>query len=249
MDSKALFHLTYGLYVLSTRLGERDHGCIINTAVQIANDPVRIAVSVINQNLTCDVLKHTGEFNISALTTETPFSIFQQLGMRSGRDGDKFADLSDLARSQNGMVYLPKCSNAYLSCKIVSQTDLGSHTLFVAEVTDGEVLSEVPSCTYAYYQSDIKPKPKPVQKPVWVCQVCGYVYEGEELPDDFVCPLCYHGKEDFVLVEPGAQAPQLPEAPRYICPVCGYIHEGPMEEDFICPICRVPGNKFQPLYD
>ena len=201
MDKKAMYNITYGLYLLTTK-EEKDNGCIINTAVQIANDPTRISISVLKDNLTCDMILRTGVFNISAISEQAPFSLFQHFGLQSGRDVDKFADYADASRSENGCYYLTKNSNMYLSGKVVQSLDLGSHMLFIAEVTDGEVLSQESSVTYTYYQKNIKPKPtaEKTEKKQWVCTVCGYTYEGDELPDDFVCPWCKHGRDDFELV-------------------------------------------------
>ncbi len=201
MNPKAMFNITYGLYLLSARENGFDNGCIINTAVQVANDPVRIAISVIKQNKTCEMIGNTGIFNLSAITTEADFALFQRFGMQSGRTVDKFSGFADVARSGNGLLYLARMANAFISARVVQQIDLGTHVMFIAEVTDGEVLSSGWGCTYAYYQADIKPKPAPVKKRSWVCSICGYIYEGDELPDDFLCPLCSHGKEDFQLVE------------------------------------------------
>lgn len=201
MNPKALFNITYGLYLLSTRSYAQDNACIINTAVQVASDPLRIAISVNKGNNTHDMIMESGRFNLSALTTGTPFSLFQRFGMQSGRDVNKFIDFADVKRAENGIYYLTSYANAYLSCKLARTVDLGSHTLFIAELEDAEVLSGEAACTYGYYQSDIKPKPQPQKKTSWVCTVCGHVYEGEKLPDDYICPLCKHGKEDFVRSE------------------------------------------------
>ena len=197
MDTKALFNITYGLYVLTVKQGEKDNGCIVNSVMQVAEKPVRLAVSVSKQNLTCEMLKESGVFNLSCLTTEADFELFKRFGFQSGRDADKFQGMSGLKRSENGLYYLSENTNAFLSGKVVEMSDLGTHMLFIAEVTDGEVLSDGWGCSYAYYQADIKPKPAPAKKKSWVCEVCGYVYEGEEVPDDFVCPICKHGKEAF----------------------------------------------------
>ena len=205
MNTKSLYKLTYGVYLLTARDGERDNGCIINTAVQVANDPARVSIAVIKNNYTCDMIRKSGIFNLSAITTEADFTLFRRFGMQSGWDVDKFGGFPDTARSGNGLLYLTKTSAAFLSAKVVDSVDLGSHTLFIGELTDGEVLSDAPTCTYGYYQSDIKPKPQQPKKKAWVCSVCGYVYEGDELPDDFKCPLCQHGKEDFELVEIAAK--------------------------------------------
>lgn len=198
MDSKALWNLTYGLYLLTAREFGRDNGCIINTAVQVAEDPVRLSVSVIKGNKTCEMIRNTGCFNLSAITQDADFSLFTRFGMQSGRTVDKFEGFPGVARSENTVYYLTQNSNMFLSCVVLQEYDLGTHMLFIAQVTDGQVLSDNPCCTYAHYQSHIKPKPEKKAKTAWVCSVCGYVYEGEELPEDFRCPLCLHGKKDFV---------------------------------------------------
>lgn len=202
MNPKALFNITYGLYLLSARENGQDNACIINTVMQVANDPVRIAISVIKQNKTHDMIHATGTFNLSAITTEADFALFQRFGMQSGRNVDKFAGFPHIARSANGLTYLTSMANAYLSARVVDEMDLGTHTLFIAAITDGEVLSDGWGCTYAYYQADIKPKPVQPAKRSWMCTICGYVYEGDEVPDDFICPRCNHGKEDFQLLNP-----------------------------------------------
>ena len=239
MDTKALYNLTYGLYLLTAREDGKDNGCIINTAIQAASDPVRVLVCVIKGNHTCGMIQRTGQFNISALTQDAPFALFRHFGMQSGRDVDKFAGYEGVFRSENGLYFLANHTNMYLSAKVTEQHDLGSHMLFIGEVTDAVVLDTQPPCTYAYYQSDIKPKPQKTQKKQWVCRICGHVYEGEEVPDDYLCPLCSHGKEDFELV--GEQAAK---SRKWVCTVCGYVHEGeqPPAE---CPICHVPAEKFK----
>ena len=246
MDPKALFKLTYGLYLLTARENGKDNGCIINTAIQVANEPARVSIAVIKKNLTCDMILNTGIFNVSAIDTRADFGLFQRFGMRTGRETDKFDGFPSAARSGNGLYYLTSFANGYLSAKVTEWHDLGTHMLFIAEVTDGEVLGNEPSVTYGYYQSDIKPKP--AQKKGWVCSVCGYVYEGDEVPDDFECPICHHGKSDFVPA--GAPAPSTPSPEtkpavnkKWICPVCGYIHEGE-EAPAECPMCHVSGDKF-----
>ena len=246
MDPKAMFKLTYGLYLLTAREKNKDNGCIINTALQVANEPARISIAVIKKNLTCDMILNTGVFNVSTIDTKADFGLFQRFGMQSGREADKFEGFESVERSGNGLYYLTAMANGFLSAKVTEQHDLGTHMLFIAEVTDGEVLGNVPSVTYGYYQSDIKPKP--AQKKGWVCAVCGYVYEGDEVPDDFECPICHHGKADFVPAGAPAPAPAAPEAKtaggkKWVCPVCGYVHEGdnPPAE---CPLCHVSGDKF-----
>jgi len=248
MDPKALYKFTYGLYLLTAREDGKDNGCIINTAIQVANDPTRISVAAIRGNKTCEMIQNSGVFNISAITTTAKFDLFQRFGMQSGRNVEKFAGFAGAARSENGLYYLTEHANMMMSAKVVEQHDLGSHILFIGEVTDGAVLSEETGCTYGYYQSDIKPKPQKTEKKQWVCSVCGYVYEGEEVPDDYLCPLCKHGKEDFQLV--GGEAPKTKEEPapaaqgkKWVCTVCGYVHTGDSAPD-ACPVCKVGADKF-----
>ncbi len=198
IDPSAMFKLSYGLFVLTTRDGDKDNGCITNTVMQVTNEVKRIAIAVNKANYTHDMIKKTGVFNVSILTTETPFKVFQQFGFQSGRDVDKFAGFGSEARTANGLRYVPEYANAVLSGRVVEEHEYDTHTMFVAEVTEAAVLSNVPSVTYQYYFDHIKPKPQPTaEKKGYVCKICGYVYEGETLPDDFVCPLCKHGAEDF----------------------------------------------------
>lgn len=196
MDMNALFKLSYGLFVLSAKENGKDNGCIINTAMQLTDTPAQIAVAVNKQNYTHDMVKNTGIFNLSVLSQDAVFWIFQHYGFQSGRDVDKFANLPE-ARTENGVRYVQGCTNAVISGKVVSTVDCGTHTLFIAEVTDAKILSEEPSVTYQYYFDHIKPKPQPTEKKSWVCKICGYVYEGEELPADYICPWCKHGIEAF----------------------------------------------------
>ena len=196
MDNSALFKLSYGLYVLTARQDGKDNGCIINTAIQITDTPLRIQIAVNKQNLTHDMILQTGEFNLSVLSQDAVFWVFQHYGFQSGRDTDKFANIPE-ARTANGLRYIEGCTNAVISGKVLSTVDCGTHTLFIAEVTDAKTLSDAPSMTYQYYFDHVKPKPEPAKKASWVCKICGYVYEGEELPADFICPWCKHGAEDF----------------------------------------------------
>ena len=199
MNPKALFKIPYGLFLLTARESNKDNGCIINTVMQVSENPTHICISVNKNNLTHDMILHTRTFNVSTLTTSTDFDLFKQFGMQSGRTADKFANYPDTARSENGLLYLTKNANMYLSAKVTMYLDLGSHTLFIGELTHADILSDEESCTYGYYQSNIKPKPVAgTSKTTWTCSVCGYVYEGEELPENYICPLCKHGKEDFV---------------------------------------------------
>ena len=204
MDNKVMYSLSYGLFVLSARQGDKDNGCITNTAIQVTTDPNRIVIAVNKSNYTHDMVKETGRFTVSVLSEEAEFELFKRFGFQSGRDVDKFAGFeAHVKKDAEGIPYVTQGTNAWLSCKVVSATDLGTHTLFLADVLDGGVLSKAPSATYAYYQANIKPKPgapAPSEKKRWVCKVCGYVYEGDELPADYICPLCKHPASDFELL-------------------------------------------------
>lgn len=200
MNKKAMYKLTYGLFVLTSGRDGKDSGCIINTAGQVTSEPNRISIAVNKANFTHDLVKDSGKFNLSILSEKASFDTFRHFGFQSGCEVDKFAGYTDCERSQNGLYYVTAGTNAYISATVEQAIDLGSHTLFIAAVDDMEVLSDEPSASYAYYQSSIKPKPeKPVSggKTVWRCSVCGYIYEGEELPADFTCPLCKHPASDF----------------------------------------------------
>ncbi|MDD3410979.1 MAG: flavin reductase [Eubacteriales bacterium] len=202
-DPKAMFKLSYGLFVLSARQDGKDNGCIINTVTQITDEPKRVALAVQQRNLTHDMIRDTGEFNVSVLSEQAEFSLFQRFGFQSGRNADKLAGFAGYERSDNGLIYLTQQANALISGRVIASTDYGTHTLFVADVTDLRVLSEVPSATYAYYFANIKPKPEASAKKVkgYRCKICGYVYEGDTLPADFICPWCGHPASDFEPIE------------------------------------------------
>lgn len=195
MDKNAMYKIPYGLYVLTAREGEKDNGCIINTAAQVTSSPNRITVAVNKDNYTHDMIKNTGVFNVSVLTEGATFETFQNFGFQSGREADKLAKIT-FSRAENGVVYLTDKVNAVISGKVCREIDMGTHTIFVADVTDAKVLSEDESVTYSYYQKNIKPAPEKKSKG-YVCVICGYIYEGDELPADFVCPICKHGVSDF----------------------------------------------------
>lgn len=204
IDTKSMRNLTYGLFALFTNDGTKDNACIINTAQQITTEPNRITIAVNQSNYTCEVIKKTGVFNLSILTEKAPFDIFTRFGFASGRDTDKLAGFDEVATSDNGLKYLTEYSNCFISAKVIASTDYGTHTLFVAEVTEAAVINNDPSVTYAYYFANIKPKPKAEEPKAeekkivgWVCTICGYEYEGAELPADYTCPLCKHPASDF----------------------------------------------------
>lgn len=200
-NPKAMYALSYGLFVLTTREGEKDNGCIINTGMQVTTDPNRIVFAVNKSNYTHDMLMKSKRFTLSVVSEEAEFSLFQHFGFQSGREVDKFDGFADAVRGENEVLRPTKGVNAWINGWVVSTVDLGSHTLFLADVVDGDVVSSAPSATYAYYQSHIKPKPQapaaPNGKKRWVCKVCGYIYEGDVLPADFICPLCKHPASDF----------------------------------------------------
>ena len=201
MDPKAMFKLSYGLFVLTAREGEKDNGCITNTAIQVTSEPNRISIAVNKANYTHDMVMHTRKFNVSILSQEASFDTFKHFGFQSGRNVDKFADFTACKRAENGIYIITAGTNAYISAEVEQTIDLGTHTLFIAKVTDLDVLSSVSSATYEYYQNNIKPKPQapaaPTGKTVWRCTVCGYIYEGDPIPADFICPLCKHPASDF----------------------------------------------------
>lgn len=200
MDKKAMYKLSYGLFVLTSAFSGKDSGCIINTGIQVTSEPNRVSIAVNKANFTGELVEKNGKFNLSILSEAAAFETFRHFGFQSGRDVDKFAAYPDCRRSANGLYYVTAGTNAYISATVEQTVDLGSHTLFIAAVDDMEVLSKDPSATYAYYQSHIKPKPaqkSSAGKTAWRCTVCGYIYEGEALPADFTCPLCKHPASDF----------------------------------------------------
>ncbi len=195
-DMTALFNIGYGLYVVTSSDGKRDNGLIVNTVTQVTNTPNRIAVTINKDNYSHHVIKQTGKMNINCLSEEAPFVVFEQFGFQSGRNVDKFADCTPM-RADNGLVVLPRYINSFLSLQVEQYVDLDTHGMFICSVTEARVMSDKPTMTYTYYQNNVKPKPQTEGKKGYVCKICGYVYEGEELPEDFICPLCKHGVADF----------------------------------------------------
>ena len=246
---KAVYNISYGLYVLTANHGKQN-GCITNTLCQVTTTPNRVTVTVNKQNFTTEQIRKSKKFNISMLDESADFEIIKHFGFQSGKDVDKFANFEGYSIAENGIAYITKQTNSYLSCEVVDEKDLGTHIQFLADVTGDFILGNKPSLTYAYYQSNIKPKPQAKNKVVYVCKVCGYVYEEDPIPEDFVCPLCKHGAVDFERQE---VAPQVDvknlenkteeitkkgekNMKKYVCPVCGFVHEGdnPPEK---CPLC------------
>ena len=195
-DLTALFNIGYGLYVVTSNDGKKDNGLIVNTVTQVTNTPNRLAVTINKENYSHHVIRQTGRMNINCLTEDAPFNVFEVFGFQSGRNVDKFADCEPL-RSDNGLVFLPRYINSFLSLKVEQYIDLDTHGMFICSVTEARVLSDRPTMTYTYYQDNVKPKPETEGKKGFVCKVCGYVYEGDELPADYICPLCKHGAADF----------------------------------------------------
>lgn len=192
-----MFNIGYGLYVLTANEGEKDNGCIINTVMQVTSDPLQIAIAVNKKNYTNEMIQRTKKFNVSILSESSKFEIFKHFGFQSGRDVDKFASFYDTKRSPNGVLYITQNTNSYMSAYVKQEIDLGTHTLFIAQLVAAEILSEEPTVTYTYYRNNIKPKPQKTEKKGWRCKICGYIYEGEDLPVDFICPWCKHGAVDF----------------------------------------------------
>ena len=195
-DLDALNHIGYGLYVVTSQDGQKDNGLIVNTVTQVTDSPKRVAVTINKQNYSHHIIRQTGKMNVNCLDISAPFSVFENFGFRSGRTADKFQDIEEL-RSDNGLRFLPRHINAMMSLKVEDYVDLGSHGMFICSVTEARVISDRESMTYAYYHQNVKPKPETEGKKGFVCKVCGWVYEGKELPDDIVCPLCKHGAADF----------------------------------------------------
>lgn len=214
MDKKAMYKLSYGLFVLTAREAQEDNGCIINTAIQAASEPNQLSICVNKANYTHEMIQRTGKFTVSVLSQSAQFELFKHFGFQSGRDMNKFETFEKCARGENGIYYITEGTNAYISVSVNKTEDLGSHTMFIGEITDMEVLSDIPSVTYEYYQNHIKPKPQAVGKTedgqtIWRCRICGYEYVGEELPDDFVCPLCKHPASDFEKVIKKAEVKEM----------------------------------------
>ena len=213
MDQRVMHKLSYGLFILTARDGDKDNGCIINTAIQAASEPNQISICVNKLNFTHDMIRRTGEFTVSILSREASFDLFKHFGFQSGQNVDKFKDFAECARGANGIYYITKGTNAFISVKVNKMEDLGSHTMFVGEITDMEVLSETASATYEYYHENIKPQPAAGTdsaesagaadggQTIWRCRICGYEYVGEELPEGFICPICKHPQSDFEVHE------------------------------------------------
>lgn len=212
MNQAALFKLTYGLFVITAHdeANQKDNGCIINTAMQVTDTPNRIVFGLNKANYTHDLIQREGIFNLSILSEEASFDLIRRFGFQSGRNVNKFEGFSDFRKAENGVPVITQGTNAYVCCRVKETYDIGTHTLFLSDITDMEVLNDVPSASYAYYHARIKPQPPGTQKSgrtktVWRCRICGYIYDGEDLPADFICPICRHGAADFEKVEVPAE--------------------------------------------
>lgn len=199
-DLTALFNIGYGMYVVTSNDGKKDNGIIVNTVTQVTNTPNRIAVTINKDSYSYHVIKQTGKMNINCLSTDAPFEIFERFGFQSGRNVDKFKDLTPLY-SDNGLAFLPRYINSFMSLKVEQYIDIDTHGMFICSVTEARVISNAETMTYTYYLDNVKPKPETEGKKGYVCKICGYVYEGDELPEDFICPLCKHGVADFEEIE------------------------------------------------
>ena len=196
MNTKALSQLSYGLYVAASKFDKKMNGCIVNTVMQITSNPLQIAVAINKENLTCEIVQKSKVLSLSVLSETAPFSLFQHFGFQSGRTTDKFVDYPFALTAQE-LPYLKEHATAFIDCKVKDVIDLGTHMLFITSVNDCEVLSGEKAMTYSFYHDFVKPKPESSSVKGWRCTICGYVYEGEELPPDFICPWCKHGVEDF----------------------------------------------------
>ena len=202
MDKKAMYKFQYGLFVLTAKTQDKDNGCIINTAMQAASDPNQISIAVNKSDHTHDMIIGSGKFSVSVITEKAGFDLFKRFGFQSGRDTDKFDGFTGMARGENGIYHITEGTNAFFDVEVTQTVDMGSHTMFIGIVTDMQVLSDDASVTYTYYLDNIKPKPEAVGttekgETVWRCRICGYEYTGEELPDDYICPICKHPASDF----------------------------------------------------
>lgn len=241
---KAVYNIGYGVYVLTTN-GAKKNGCIVNAVAQITSSPAKIMVCVNKENFSCDEIKKTKVFNLSILDMTTAFDIIEKFGFSSGKTTDKFENFTDFEMAKNGVPYITKHTNSYLSLKVIQENDVGTHIMFICEIEADVVINSNESLTYAHYQNKVKPQKK-TEKVVWVCSVCGYVYDGDPIPEDFICPLCKHGASDFVKKEPEQKAEAKQEtkqeakasggAKKHVCLLCGYVHEGD-EAPNPCPVC------------
>ena len=241
IDSTALYKLSYGLYVVTTRLESKDNAMIANTAVQLTSDPLRISVTINKANYSHDIIMSTKQMNVCVLDTTAPYSVFEKYGMQSGRAVDKFNEPISYRRSDSGLVVLDKYINAYFSLSVIDSVDVGTHTIFICDVVEAESVSSAPSMTYEYYHANVKPKANAPKSKGYVCKICGHVYEGDELPADYICPICKHGASDFEKIDATAPTESSESTTKYKCIVCGAEFELKDGDKVQCPVCGVEG--------
>ncbi len=245
MAQNPMFAISYGLFVVTARTGDFDNGCITNTVAQVTSEPNRVSVTVNKSNYTCGMIQRSGCFTASILSEKADFGLFKRFGFQSGRDVDKFESFGKVKRAQNGNMVITEGTNAFISAKVEQSIDLGTHILFIGPVTETGSLSDDASATYTYYQEHIKPKPEKVGKTktgetIWRCRICGYEYVGEELPPDYICPLCKHPASDFEKVGETKTGETI-----WRCRICGYEYVGDeLPPDYICPLCKHPASDF-----
>lgn len=238
---KAVYNIGYGVYVL-TSSASKMNGCIVNAVAQITSSPARVMVCVNKHNFSCGEIQKSKKFNLSILDMTSSFEIIEKFGFSSGKTVNKFDGFADYKLAENGVPYITKHTNSYLSLSVVEEKDIGTHVMFICDIAADVVLGASESLTYSHYQNKLKPQKK-TEKVVWVCSVCGYVYDGDPIPEDFICPLCKHGASDFVKQEPNSkkQEKQTSEAKtggtkKHVCLLCGYTHEGDAPPN-PCPVC------------
>lgn len=241
---KAIYNIPYGLYILTTK-SEKLSGCVVNTVQQVTSTPNRISVAVNKLNYTCKEIQKTKLFNVSILDSTTNFDLIKRFGFSSGETTDKFKDFLDYKISNNGLPYLTKHTNAYISAKVVQEVDLGTHIMFIADVEEDVVLNQLETITYSYYLKNVKPKVE-TKKVCYVCRICGYVYDSDNLPSDYICPICKHDSSAFDKVEKEenkksetseTQNNEETNSKKYVCLTCGYVYEGDNPPE-VCPICK-----------
>ena len=230
----ALFNIPYGLYILTAKT-EKYNGCIINTLQQVTSNPQRISITVNKDNYTTKMIEQTGEFNVSVLDMTTSFDIIKHFGFSSGKDVDKFKDFKDYTIEKNGIPFITKNTNSYFCAKVVNKLDVGTHFIFVADVVESKIISNNKSVTYDYYQTNIKPRAELNNNNSYVCKICGYVHSSNNLPYDFICPICKHGAEVFELQTEIKETSKK----KYVCPTCGYSEDS----DKVIETCIICGAK------
>ncbi len=234
---KAVYNIGYGVYVLTTNASKKN-GCIVNAVAQITSSPARVMVCVNKDNFSCGEIQKSKKFNLSILDMNSSFEMIERFGFSSGKTVDKFNGFADFKMADNGVPFITKNVNSYLSLKVVQENDVGTHVMFICDIEADVVLSSSESLTYAFYQNKIKPQKK-TDKVVWVCSVCGYVYDGDPLPEDFVCPLCKHGASDFEKqgeIKKENKQPETGMSKKHTCLLCGYTCESDAPPD-VCPVC------------